>query len=61
MSGLEMLGALRAGEQAARDGIPITDCPYDHRGDTSREQALARLWLRGHDRVTPFPVDYSTD
>ena len=55
----DMARALAAGQQAARDGLPLTDCPYNPRAKTARGRVLATMWLRGHARVTPLPVDYS--
>lgn len=54
-----MVRAHRAGQDAAREGRDITACPYDLNAADSREQAKARMWLRGYDKVNPFPVDYS--
>ena len=55
----EMAQAVAAGQQAARDGLPITDCPHRPNAPTARERVLATMWLRGHARVVPLPVDYS--
>ncbi|HEY9472832.1 MAG TPA: Rmf/CrpP fold protein [Mycobacteriales bacterium] len=55
----DMANAVAAGEQAARDGLPLTDCPHRPDAPTARERVLATMWLRGHARVTPLQVDYS--
>lgn len=54
-----MVRALLAGQKAAEDRRPVTDCPYQPGADTAEERVLATMWLRGHARVTPPPVDYS--
>lgn len=59
MSATDMVRAHRQGRAAAEAGQPATTCPYDLDAKTSHEQAQARMWLRGYDKVNPFPVDYS--
>lgn len=54
-----MVRAHRQGRAAAQAGQPLTACPHNVDADTPQERALARMWLRGYDRVNPFPVDYS--
>lgn len=49
--------AMRAGSDAGRAGRPATECPYDVRSTDPRERLLVTLWLRGHRRHVPFPLD----
>lgn len=58
-AGVVMLRAHREGQDAARAGQPLTTCPYDRTSEDPTVRARARMWLRGHDAVDPFPVDYS--
>ncbi|HEY9473971.1 MAG TPA: Rmf/CrpP fold protein [Mycobacteriales bacterium] len=55
----DMAQAVQAGQQAAQAGLPLTACPHNPRAEKPRERVLATMWLRGHARVTPLPVDYS--
>ncbi len=50
--------AMREGRDAARDGLPVTACPYDHSSADPAERVHAVLWCRAHNRVAPLPVDY---
>lgn len=50
------------GQQAARDGLRATACPYNPFAEGVEgavERAQARMWIRGYDRVNPAPIDYS--
>ncbi|WP_067469994.1 Rmf/CrpP fold protein [Actinomadura macra] len=58
-AGLALLRAHQEGQSAARAGQPLTACPYPLDTDDPVTRARARMWLRGHDRVDPFPIDYS--
>ncbi|MBA9003672.1 Rmf/CrpP fold protein [Thermomonospora cellulosilytica] len=48
------------GRRAASEGRAMSSCPYDRHADDPITRAKARMWLRGYDRVAPFPVDYSS-
>lgn len=52
-----MARAMREGRDAARDGEPISNCPYDHR-DVPRGRVMAVLWCRAHNKAVPPPVSY---
>ncbi|GAA4059776.1 Rmf/CrpP fold protein [Actinomadura miaoliensis] len=58
-AGRRMILAHLEGQRAAHEGQPSTACPYDLNAEDAVTRARARMWLRGHDRVAPFPVDYS--
>lgn len=59
MSAQMMVRAHAEGQTAAQEGLPATACPYKPDGETSVEQAQARMWLRGYEKIKPLPVDYS--
>lgn len=56
---LPMVRAHAEGQKAAKAGTPMSACPYDRNAESAVEQAKARMWLRGYDKIRPFPVDYS--
>lgn len=49
--------AMREGSDAGRAGRPATECPYDPSSTDTKERLLVTLWLRGHARHQPFPID----
>lgn len=54
--------ARAAGQQAARDGQPQQDNPYQPDGqdaDSAATRVLSRMWDAGFAAADPLPVDYT--
>ncbi|MGH8794552.1 MAG: hypothetical protein ACRDXX_18120 [Stackebrandtia sp.] len=52
--------ARRAARLAARFAKPVSVCPYDPHGDTTRERLLADEFVREYRRHVPSATDYTT-
>lgn len=49
-SAVAAIRAALAGRNARRDGRPVTDCPWNPRGDAVN-RFLARYWIMGWNRT----------
>lgn len=55
------MGAMVMGREYAKQGRPITDCPYRLTGDDPQERVLASRFVRGWAREQPDDFDYDDE